>query len=66
MRYNERINCVLYLKNMEPHIFLRMHSNGNLHYRLNFDPGKTNKIFHHNSKEHVKISRIAKFGGEML
>ena len=35
---------------------------GNLHHRLNFDPGKTNKIFHHSSKEHVKISRIAKFG----
>ena len=39
---------------------------GNLHYRLNFDPGKTNKIFHHSSKEHVKISRTAKFACEML
>ena len=39
---------------------------GNLHYRLNFDPDKTKKIFHHSSKEHVKISRIAKFGSEML
>ena len=39
---------------------------GDLHYRLNFDPGKTNKIFHNSSKEHVKISRIAKFGWEML
>ena len=39
---------------------------GNLHYRLNFDPGETNKIFHHSSKKYVKISRIAKFGCEML
>ena len=39
---------------------------GNLHYRLNFDPGKMSKIFHHSSKEHVEISRIAKFGNEML
>ena len=39
---------------------------GNLHYRLNFNPGKINKIFHHSSKEHVEISRIAKFGCEML
>ena len=40
--------------------------NGNLHYRLNFDPDKTNKIFYHGLKEHVKISRTAKFGCEML
>ena len=39
---------------------------GNLHYRPNFIPGKINKIFYHSSKEHFKISRIAKFGGEML
>ena len=39
---------------------------GNLHYRLNIDPGKTNKVFHHSSKEHVEISRNAKFGGKML
>ena len=39
---------------------------GNLHYRLNFDPGKTNKTFYHSLKEHVKISKIAKFGCEML
>ena len=37
-----------------------------LHYRPNFNPGKINKIFYHRSIEHVKISRIAKFGGEML
>ena len=41
-------------------------SMGNLHYRLNFDPGKTNKTFYHCLKEHVKISKIAKFGCEML
>ena len=39
---------------------------GNFHYRLSSDPGKTNKIFHHSSKWHVEISRIAKFGCEML
>ena len=38
---------------------------GNFHYRLSSDPGKTNKIFHHSSKWHVEISRIAKFGCEM-
>jgi hypothetical protein len=38
---------------------------GNSSYRLNFDLGKKNKI-HHNMKEHVKISQIAKFGREML
>ena len=35
-------------------------------YRLNFDRGKKKKIHHHSSKEHVKISTIAKFGREML
>jgi hypothetical protein len=37
-----------------------------IEYRLNFDLGKKNKIHHHNWKEHVKISKIAKFGREML
>ena len=35
---------------------------GNLYYRPNFDPVKMNEIIHHSSKEHVKTSRIAKFG----
>ena len=35
-------------------------------YRLNFDLGKKNKIYHHSQKEHVKISNIGKFGREML
>ena len=39
---------------------------GNLHYRPNFNPAKINKIFYYSSKEHLKISRIPKFGGEML
>ena len=38
----------------------------NLHARLTFNLGKTNKIFYYSLKEHPKISRIAKFGGEML
>ena len=29
---------------------------GNLHYKLNLDPGKTNEVFHHNMKENPKIS----------
>ena len=35
-------------------------------YRLNFNPDKKNKIQYYNSKEHLKISKIAKFGSEML
>ena len=33
---------------------------------LNFDIGKKNKIFHHSWKEHVQISKIAKFGCGMF
>jgi hypothetical protein len=39
---------------------------GDSRYRLNFDLGQKNKIHHHSLKEHVKISKIAKFGREML
>ena len=39
---------------------------GNLHYRLNFDPGETNKISYHSLKEHVKIGKFVKFCCEML
>jgi hypothetical protein len=35
-------------------------------YRLSFDLGKKKIIHHHSWKEHVKISKIAKFGREML
>ena len=35
-------------------------------YRLNFDLGKKNEIHHYSYKEHLKISKIAKFGREML
>ena len=35
-------------------------------YRLYFDIGKKNEIHHYSYKEHLKISKIAKFGGEML
>ena len=38
----------------------------NLHVRLTFNLGKTSKIFYYSWKERPKISRIAKFGGEML
>ena len=37
-----------------------------LHYRLNFDPGMINQIFYHSSKEHLNMSKIAKFSYEML
>ena len=45
---------------------IRYKPKDSLHYRPNFNPGKINKIFYHCSIEHLKISRIAKFGGEML
>ena len=45
---------------------LRIELMDNLHYRPNINPGKINKIFYHCSIEHLKISRIAKFGGEIL
>ena len=35
-------------------------------YRLNFELGKKNEIHHYGWKEHCKISKIAKFGREML
>ena len=35
-------------------------------YRLNFDLGKKNEIHHYSKKEQLKISKIAKFGREML
>ena len=36
-------------------------------YRLNFDlRGKKNEIHHYRYKEQLKISKIAKFGREML
>ena len=38
----------------------------NLHVRLTFNRAKANKIFNYSLKEPPKISRIAKFGGEML
>ena len=30
----------------------------NLHVRQKFDRGKENKIYHHSSKEHLKITKI--------
>ena len=38
----------------------------NLHNRLNVELGQKTEIFYCSKKEHVKISRIAKFGSEML
>ena len=38
----------------------------NLHVRLNFDLGKRKEIYPHSSKEHPKVSKIAKFGWQML
>ena len=47
-------------------LYVGLHAVGNLHYRFNFDPGKINEIFHQTSKEHLKISKTAKFGRKML
>jgi hypothetical protein len=38
----------------------------NSHYRLILKLGKEMQINHHSKKEHTKISKIAKFGCEML
>jgi hypothetical protein len=38
----------------------------NLHVRLNFNLSKEKGIKHNSQKKHNKISKIAKFGGEML
>jgi hypothetical protein len=34
--------------------------------RLNFDQGKKDEIQHHSWKERLRMSKIAKFGCEML
>ena len=39
---------------------------GNLHCRQNFSQGMTNEIFHNSPKEHLKNTKMAKFGCEML
>ena len=46
----------------EGYFLIRM---DNLHIRLKVELGRKNKIFYYNSKEHLKISKIAKFGEEM-
>ena len=38
----------------------------NLHNKLTSDLGKKNKMFYYSQKKQLKISRTAKFGGEML
>lgn len=39
----------------------------NCHYRLNFDPSsQKTKIYQHSQKKHPKISKVVKFGGEMV
>ena len=38
----------------------------NSHNRPAYDLGKKNKIFYYSQKEHLIISRIARFGGKML
>ena len=35
-------------------------------YRRNFDLDKKNEIHYHSWKEHLKMSKIAKFGCELL
>ena len=44
-----------------------MHLIENFHDRPSFDPRNMKEIFHHaDKKKHLKIRKIAKFGGEML
>ena len=38
----------------------------NLHNRLTFDLGKKSKVFYYSYKKDPKISRVPKFGGELL
>ena len=38
----------------------------NLHNKLKVELGKKNEIFYYSEKEDLQISRIAKFGGEIL
>ena len=45
---------------------VRNNSMGNLHSRPKVKLGKKNEIFHYSEKEDLYISRISKFGGEML
>ena len=49
-------------ENVHVCVFLKVAIMNNLHYRLNFDPCKMSKIFHHSSKEQPKIRKIVKFG----
>ena len=37
-----------------------------LHHRLKVELGRENEIFYYSKREDLKISRIAKFGGEMM
>ena len=37
-----------------------------LHYRQNFEKSPSGKIHYNSIEEHPKISKIAKFGREML
>ena len=41
-------------------------SGDNLHNRQKVGLGRKNEIFYYSKKEDPKISRMAKFGGEML
>ena len=47
-------------------VLILPHATGNSSVQLNFDVGKKNKIYHYSWKKHVKNSKIAKFGSEML
>ena len=59
------INSLIHINQKEKVGLLIIAKMGNLHYRLNFNLGKINEIFYHSLKEHLKITRIGKFGGEI-
>jgi hypothetical protein len=71
--YKITLEIIIYKSFKRVPIMLRMHGQSNLksqidncHYRLILKLGKEMQINHHSKKEHTKMSKIAKFGCEML
>jgi hypothetical protein len=71
----QKILCSVRIKMVQPTTeqrvfnvlrYINQHIIDNSHYRLILKLGKEMQINHHSSKEHTKMSKIAKFGCEML
>ena len=54
------------IRHVTCHTYSGIYLMDNLYVRLNLDVVKKSKIYHHSSKERLKISKITKFGGQML